>query len=381
MYKRVTGKSMQGCIQNPADVFVIGGGPAGLATAIAARRRGFSVMVADGALPPIDKPCGEGLMPDGLAALRDLDISLRGDIGHPFQGIRFVSGDKKAEAIFSRGPAYGIRRTALHQVLIDHALECGVSLLWQTAVVGIRPEGVVLADGVVQARWIVGADGSNSRVRRWAGLEGDQQQATRFGFRRHYRVPAWADLMELHWSGDSQIYVTPIGEDEICVALVSADPHLRVDAALADFPELGARLALAEITSGERGAITVSRRLGRVYRGNIALIGDASGSVDAITGEGLCLAFRQAALLADCLAAGNLARYQREHRRLLRRPAMMARLMLLMGTHPRLRRRTMEVFESHPRSFARMLAMHVGDGTARDCLANGISLGWRVLTA
>ena len=40
------------------DVFVIGGGPAGLATAIAARQRGFDVVVADGAQPPIDKPCG-----------------------------------------------------------------------------------------------------------------------------------------------------------------------------------------------------------------------------------------------------------------------------------------------------------------------------------
>ena len=47
------------------DIFVIGGGPAGLATAIAARQRGFDVVVADGAQPPIDKPCGEGLMPDG----------------------------------------------------------------------------------------------------------------------------------------------------------------------------------------------------------------------------------------------------------------------------------------------------------------------------
>lgn len=367
--------------RNPVDVFVVGGGPAGLATAIAARRRGLSVAIADGAIPPIDKPCGEGLMPDGLAALRDLGVTIPADVCHPFRGIRFLSGGQTAEAAFSSGPAYGIRRTALHRVLIDHAAACGVSMLWQTTVTGLHPQGVLLSSGLVLARWIVGADGSNSRVRRWAGLEGHQKKDTRFGFRRHYRVAAWTDFMELHWGDNSQIYVTPIGRGEICLALVSSDPHLRLDRALAGFPELAARLAHAEVTSTERGAITVSRRLRRVYHGNTALVGDASGGVDAITGEGLCLAFRQAALLVDCLAENNLARYQSEHRRLLRRPAMMSRLMLLMARHARLRRRTLQVFESSPRSFARMLAMHVGDGSTRDYIANGISLGWQLLTA
>lgn len=51
------------------DVFVVGGGPAGLAAAIAARLKGFTVAVADGAHPPIDKACGEGLMPDSFGAL------------------------------------------------------------------------------------------------------------------------------------------------------------------------------------------------------------------------------------------------------------------------------------------------------------------------
>ena len=74
---------------NPVDVFVIGGGPAGLATAIAARRRGLSVVLADGAVPPIDKPCGEGLMPDGVAALNHLGITVpegEGYFSHSSEG-------------------------------------------------------------------------------------------------------------------------------------------------------------------------------------------------------------------------------------------------------------------------------------------------------
>jgi flavin-dependent dehydrogenase len=116
-----------------------------------------------------------------------------------------------------------------------------------------------------------------------------------------------------------------------------------------------------------------------VYRERTVMVGDASGGVDAITGEGLCLAFRQAALLGECLAANDLARYQAEHRKLIRRPALMARLMLFMGSHARLRRRAMRVFESSPGSFGGMLAMHVGAGSARAYVSNGIALGWHLL--
>ena len=63
-------------VPSETDVFVVGGGPAGLASAIAARRNGFDVVIADSARPPIDKACGEGLMPDGVAALRRIGVEL-----------------------------------------------------------------------------------------------------------------------------------------------------------------------------------------------------------------------------------------------------------------------------------------------------------------
>jgi flavin-dependent dehydrogenase len=162
--------------------------------------------------------------------------------------------------------------------------------------------------------------------------------------------------------------------------MISDRPKLRLEDALNEFPELSPRLRGAHHASSERGAITVSRRLRRVYRERTVVVGDASGGVDAITGEGLCLAFRQAGLLGGCLATNDLARYQVEHRKLIRRPALMARLMLFLGDHTRLRQRTMRVFESSPRSFAGMLAMHVGAGSTRDCVSNGLALGWQLLT-
>lgn len=187
--------------------------------------------------------------------------------------------------------------------------------------------------------------------------------------------------MELHWGHNCQIYVTPVGREEVCVALICSSQQARLDSTLTEFPELAARLAHTEQASSERGAITASRKLLSVYRGNTVLVGDASGGIDAITGEGLCVAFRQAGVLADCLGSGDLARYQAEHRRLIRRPILMAKLMLLMGRHGSLRRRAMRVLESSPSTFARMLAMHVGEGSPHGYLANGISLGWQLLKA
>jgi len=372
---------------NPVDVFVVGGGPAGLATAIAARRHGLSVVVADGAVPPIDKPCGEGLMPDGVEALRQLGVTIPEGEGYPFRGIRFVSDGGKAEAVFPRGTAYGIRRTHLHRIMLENAAACGVRMLWQAAVTGLHPEGALVAGELVRARWVVGADGTSSRVRAWAKLDPHEldalQKNRRFGFRRHYRVAPWTDFMELHWGRRCQIYVTPVSREEVCLALVSSNPKLRLrtENALGEFPELCGRLEGTEHVSSERGALTVTRRLRRVYRGRTVLVGDASGGVDAITGEGLCLAFRQAVLLGDCLASADLARYQNGHRTLLRRPALMARMMLFMAKHSHLRQRTMQVFQSNPRSFAGMLAMHVGEGSTRDHISNGIALGWELLKA
>ena len=94
---------MQGKFSTGVDVFVVGGGPSGLATAIAARQRGLSVIVADGARPPIDKACGEGLMPDGVEALRRIGVTIPESLAQPFRGIRFVNGHQKAQAEFPSG--------------------------------------------------------------------------------------------------------------------------------------------------------------------------------------------------------------------------------------------------------------------------------------
>jgi len=363
------------------DVLVIGGGPAGVAAALAVRERAMSVVVADSCEPPIDKPCGEGLMPDGLEALARLGVSLPAADGFAFRGIRFVSGAAAVEAEFPVGRALGVRRTVLHSKMVERAEAEGIRFLWKSVVTGLDAEGARVNNKLVRARWVIGADGSASRVRRWAGLDSHVMQHQRFAYRRHYRVAPWRDFMELHWGPGCQLYITPVAKEEVCVVLISRDPSLRMDAALPAFREVAARLRGAEIASAERGAVTVTRKLKKVCSGHVALIGDASGGVDAITGEGLCLTFQQAGFLAKSIEAGNLALYQAAHRRLAVRPGNMAQLMLLLERRTWLRERVMNAFVGRPRIFQGMLATHVGSSSAWDMAANGFALGWGLLTA
>ena len=214
-------------------LFVVGGGPAGLAAAIAARLKGFDVVVADAAEPPIDKACGEGLMPDSLRALRQLGVAIDPEQSFAFRGIRFIGAGGSVAADFPRGHGIAVRRVRLHQALIDRAQEVGVRLLWRTRVTSVRDVG---------ARWIIGADGGNSRVRRWASLDAVRSESHRYGFRRHYRVRPWTDFVEVYWGPGCQMYVTGVAHDEILIGLLTRDPRMRLKDALPHFPELERKL-------------------------------------------------------------------------------------------------------------------------------------------
>jgi menaquinone-9 beta-reductase len=352
------------------DILIAGGGPAGLATAIATSRRGFRVAVVDGRRPPIDKACGEGLMPEALEALARLRVSIPAGESFPFRGVRFIgSQGVSATADFPLGFGLGVRRTTLHRALVEQAEHAGVDLRWGEA---IRPEGF-------HARWIIGADGSGSQVRRWAGLNAFSRDSRRFGFRRHYRLTPWSNRLEIYWGRRFQIYVTPVAPEEICVALLTRDSRLRLDDALHGCPSLAALLAQATPVSTERGGETATRRLRAVYRDGVALVGDASGSVDAISGSGLSLAFQHSLALVDALEHENLREYAAAHRRILRRPAFMSDLMLIMDRWPLLETRAMRAFAKRPQIFARLLAMHIGQLPSLTFAAASLDLAWRML--
>ncbi len=369
-------------MMSTTDVFVVGGGPAGLAAALAARRQGLNVTVADCAVPPIDKACGEGLMPDSLEALRALGVEIGSVETGWFRGIRFVGGEEMADADFPRGRGRGMRRVLLHRILLRAAQDAGISMHWGARVSAVR-DGAVLMDGrAVRCRWIVGADGQNSRVRRWAGLAGAREYERRIGFRRHFRVEPWSEYVEIYWGRHSQAYVTPIAGHEVCVAVMAKKPAGTFAAALEEFPALLRRLGAAPPTTEVRGAVTVTRRLKAVTRGQFALIGEASGSTDAITGEGLAMAFRQAVALGSALAEGELGGYEAQHRRIGRLPQFMGRTMLLMDRSRWIRERALRALCAQPALFQRLLEVHVGEmPLAKFGVRGFFDLGWQILTA
>ncbi len=370
------------------DVLIVGGGPAGLACAIASARQGLHVEVIDAMKPPIDKACGEGLMPDTLEALvaigfTNLDQILRATENHRLRGIRFLGDPTSpnhpattAEAAFPQAPGRGIRRTVLHQILLDRAASLGVRFHWENSVQSIAPtaDGAIVHSNrqTLRARYLIGADGPSSRIATWAGLTDDSIQSRRIGLRQHYTIAPWTDFVEVYWSNFGQAYVTPNSSNEVCVAFIADKKFPSAEEALSHFPTLRRHLAAAQPNGPARGSITLGRKLRRVTSGNIALIGDASGSVDAVTGEGMALCFRQAAALSLALRAGDLAQYQSAHRRIQRLPSFMSRSLLLMDRSPVLRDNVLRTFRRNPWLFARLLQVHIGYSPLRPIGAEGL---------
>lgn len=331
------------------EICICGGGPSGLAAAIALRQAGYSTSLYDTAVPPIDKACGEGLLPDGITALEELGVHLPADAGMPFEGIRFHNAGRVAQARFRGSPGIGIRRTVLHSCLVKRATELGVCMHWGSGAIK-RPGAYDL---------LVGADGVRSAVRRDSGLD-CAPGASRFGFRQHFQASPFSSFVDVFWRGRAQIYVTPLAANEIGVSVISADPHYRLNRALRDFPEVQERLHGAKTLSSERGSLSTMRRLRCIHKENVVLIGDASGSVDAITGEGMCLSFRQALALAKALQRGNLAEYGRAHDRITKRARLMARVLLTLGDHNLIRRPAIAGLSHLPALFSSLLSFHVG---------------------
>jgi len=369
-------------VNGQTDIVIVGAGPAGIATAIAASLKGLRAVVLDSRTPPIDKPCGEGLLPHGVAALRTLGIHLDSSNAVPFAGIRFADEDSSACAEFPDAPGYALRRVRLHQLLVERANRAGVTFHWGAHVTELTSRHVTAGGKRIPYTWLVGADGQNSIVRRWARLGPLRAHGKRFGFRQHFHVSSWPNLVDVYWGEHCQMLATPTDAQEVCVSVLSRDPGLRIAQALPHFPALAEKLRDATPATKELGNMTTLNRLPAVARGHVALVGDASGSVDAITGHGLSLAFQQALFLAEAFERGSLAHYESAHRKIAVMPALMTHLMLLMERNTWVRRRALCLFENKPGLFSKLLSIHAG-ALPLSSLSVGemVDFGWKLLGA
>ncbi|RUP04219.1 MAG: NAD(P)/FAD-dependent oxidoreductase [Mycobacterium sp.] len=313
-----------------ADLLVVGGGPGGLATALHARAQGLSVIVAEPREGPIDKACGEGLMPGGLAELTSLGVD---PVGMPFRGIAYANQHRRAEALFRTGPGRGVRRTTLHAALAARAKEVDTEWI-RTKVSTVAQDSSGVSAAGVRTRWLVGADGLHSAVRRAVGIAATRGTPRRHGLRWHYRVPAWSEFVEVHWSRWGEAYVTPVEPDLVGVAILS-----RQRPELDWFPWLAAYLDGADRTPA-RGCGPLRQVVSRRVAGRVLLVGDAAGYEDALTGEGISLAVKQAAAAVGALVDDAPQAYERAWHRVTRDYRLLTRGLVLAST-PRVVRRAL----------------------------------------
>jgi 2-polyprenyl-6-methoxyphenol hydroxylase-like FAD-dependent oxidoreductase len=360
---------------------VVGAGPAGAAAALFAARRGHRVIVLDRQVFPRDKPCGEGLMPGGRPALRELGLEeavLSGG-APPLNGIQFgLAGRLPAAVPFpehdGERAGLGIRRLTFDARLVDAlGRHSQIQFCPQTEVrdVTAGPDGtptLTTATGEVRARFVAAADGLRSSLRHRLGWTRGPRPPHRYGIVAHWTIDEPVDpWVRITFDRGLEVYEGPVAGKQRIVALLCYQDRMR---------EFGGRLETRyrEIALTLRPALRNADLVGSVsavgpfwYRAStvadrgIFLLGDAGGFTDPITGEGVAAGLRQARAFAAALESPNPERFYRQaHSRLTKDPRRVAALFLRLSRTPSLVERAIRSHERAPQTLATLLGIGFG---------------------
>jgi flavin-dependent dehydrogenase len=323
------------------DLIIAGGSTGGLSTAIYAKLAGYSVLVVD---PQpglrdkglVDKPCGEGLMPAALMRLKEMGVQI--ERSFPLKGVRYIYEKHQAFAPFYGGVGLGVRRTELRRAMRARAEDLGVDFL--TAKVETFEDLefdvlVLTSQHQLHAKWLVCADGLRSHLRKILGAAPPHHRPRhppRFGLRRHYALPPWSPEVEVHWSKNCELYITPVEENLVNIACLFSKPQT-FEACLAQFPQVLERLPPSAVTP-LMGAGPFEQCSRFQQKGRVFLVGDAAGFLDPLTGEGNQLAMAAAKEVIDSLAQGHPKNYNKAWRKGVRRYWILTSLLLAVARKP-----------------------------------------------
>jgi flavin-dependent dehydrogenase len=331
------------------DLLVAGGGPAGLATALCGARAGLEVAVVEHRNGVLDKACGEGMMPHTLAHLDRLGVTAA---GRPLRGIRYVDGDRRVDAPFSAGAGRGVRRTVLHAALWHAAEAAGVKLV-HGELGEVTQDGESVCAGGFEARYLAAADGLHSPIRHALGLALPSPGPRRWGIRRHVEMAPWTDSVEVHWADGAEAYVTPVADDCVGIAILSGTRG-GFDSHFAAFAELRDRVR-DHAHGRDRAAGPLRQNVRTRAAGRVLLVGDAAGYIDALTGEGMGLAFGAAELAVNCVVGERTEDYDREWRKMTRRYRALTAGLLHASTRRWLRAGIVPAAQTLPHVFGKLV--------------------------
>ncbi len=366
------------------DVLIVGGGPAGSSLAVMLGRAGFTVELDERGIFPKEKPCGEGIMPAGVAALERLGLA-EAIGGLPFLGVRYNLGGRVAVGRFpanGHGPARGLsqRRRVLDRALFSAASATpGVTAVAGTPVDSLiacdnRVTGVLVAGQPRQAKLVVAADGAQSRIRAQLGWNMPARRK-RVGMRAHFKVgdghnqEPWVDIFV---APGHEIYVTPLPNNELLVAALTEGSALEANPSRVFLNwrrlhrRLAARLDGAEQITDLLATSPLACRSRHGAAPGIVLLGDAAGSCDPVTGGGIAQALVTAELLAGYIIRHGVANqfwleaFDRDRRAVLRDYVRLTHGLLWLTKHPRLARRAVGLASRVPRLVSHLVGVAGG---------------------
>jgi menaquinone-9 beta-reductase len=328
-----------GVVSDPADVqfdvLVVGAGPSGASAAYWLATLGHRVVMIDKKRFPREKTCGDGLTPRAVRQLHDMGLADRLTEFQRFDGLRSIGHGITLELAWPDHPdfppyGYVVRRSELDDMVAQRAVKAGATLWPATeateplvenglvtgAIVHDKDAGTTRA---VRARYVIVADGANSRFGRALGTARDRSYPLGMAIRGYFTSPLhddpWIeshlDIRDRdgnHLPGYGWIFPVGDGTVNVGVGLLSTftgwknvnTSHL-MDAFCATAPErwgISPETATCAPTGGRlpTGG-SVMPRVGPTY----LVVGDAAGSVNPFNGEGISLAYETGRLAADAV--------------------------------------------------------------------------------